>query len=101
MNFAYSGLLYMKRHLLKITKYFTHLICSYIICISNNFLKAPYARILKSKINLINSVKLWQFHKYNGKNEYYLKFKFSIRLERNLLCRVELSSFVTLSKHLL
>ena len=99
MNLAYSGTLCMKIHLFKIIKCFTHFICSYIICISNNFLKAPYARILKSEKNLINSEKLWQIHKYNGKNEYNLKFMFCTRLERHLLCRFELSSLVTLSKH--
>ena len=37
---------------LKVTKYFAHGICSYIICISNNFLKAPCSRILKSNKTL-------------------------------------------------
>ena len=98
MNLAYSDTLCMKMHLFRITKCFTYFICSYIICIFNNFLKAPYARILKSEIkNLINSVKPWPIDKYNGKNEYNLKFMFCARLERQLLCRFELSSLFTLT----
>ena len=49
MYLAYSGTLYMKLHLLKITKCFAHYICSYIICISNDFLKAPF--LIKKKIS--------------------------------------------------
>ena len=45
----YSGTLCMKLPLPKITKCFTHYICSYIICISNNFLNARCARFLKVK----------------------------------------------------
>ena len=86
--------------LFKITKRFVHYICSQIICISNNFLKAPCARILKSKIKkLISSVKLSQLHKYNGKNHYKLRFIFFTTLEQNSLFMFELSSLVTLSKH--
>ena len=99
MNVAYSDTLFLKIHLFRITKSFTHFICSYVVCISNNFLKAPYARILKIKKNLINSVKPWQIHNYNGKNEYNLKFMFCTKLERHLVCRFELSSLVTRSKH--
>ena len=49
MCLAYSGTLCIKIHLLKTTKCFAYYVCSYIICISNNFLKAPCGRILKSK----------------------------------------------------
>ena len=100
MYLTYSGTLCMKIHLLKITKCLAHYIYSCIICISNNLLKARSARILKSKIkNHINSVKLWQIHKYNGKNDYNLKFIFLKKSERNSLFRFELSSSVTLSKY--
>ena len=44
----YSGTLRMKIHLIKITKCLAHYICSY-TCISNIFLKARCARILKVK----------------------------------------------------
>ena len=58
-NLAYSDTLCMKIDLFKITKCFAYYICSYVICISNNCLKAPCARILKCKIkNLIYSVKI-------------------------------------------
>ena len=54
----------------------------------NKFLKALCARIFKFKIkNLINSVKIWQIHIYNWKNDYNLKFRFCTRLEQNLLFR--------------
>ena len=100
MYLTYSSILCMKIHLLKITKCLEHYIYSCITCISNNLLKALSARILKSKIkNPINSVKLWQIHKYNGKNDYNLKFIFLKKSERNSLFRFELSSSVTLSKY--
>ena len=44
-------------------------------------------------------MKLWQIHKFNGKNDYNLKFIFFTRLERISLFRIELSSLVTLGKH--
>ena len=99
-NLAYSDTLYMKIDLFKITKCFSRYICSYIICISNNLLKTPCAWILKCKIkNLISSVKIWQIHKYKGKNDYNLKFIICTRLGQNLIYRFDLSSLVTLSKH--
>ena len=99
-NLADSGTLYMKIDLFKITKYFAHYICLHTICMSNNFLKAPCAQILKFKMkNPIYSVKFWQIHKYNVNNDYLLKFIFCTRMELNLLFRFELSSLVTLSKH--
>ena len=59
MYLAYSGRLCMKINLLKIKKCLTEYTFSSIICVSNNFLKAPCAPILKSKIkNLISSMKL-------------------------------------------
>ena len=45
----YSGTLCMKIHLFKITKYFAHYICPFVICISSNYLKTQCARILKVK----------------------------------------------------
>ena len=57
----YSGTFCMKIHLFKIAECLVHYICSYIICISNNLLKAQCALVLKvrSKISrLIYSVKL-------------------------------------------
>ena len=99
-NLACPGTMDMEIDLFKTTKCFAHYICSYIICISSNSLKAPCARILKCKIkNLIYSLKIWQIHKYNRKTDYNLKFIFCTRLERYLLFRFELSSLVTLSKH--
>ena len=57
----YSGTLCMKIHLFKITKYFAHYICSFVICVPSNYLKTQCARILKVKRKmprLIYSVEL-------------------------------------------
>ena len=55
----YSGTLCLKIHLFKITKCLALYICSYITCISNNFLNTWCARILKVKPKI--SFTLWSF----------------------------------------